>query len=85
MLRLLRPAGCHKGALHFACHKQACAWSAGFGRLSLGGAAEGAGKKLIRKKQKSFDPYSNFEANEIRRGKHSNVMHKMGNRSMNFN
>ena len=52
------------------------------GRLSLGGAVEGDGKK--RKKQKGFDPYSNFEANEIRGGKHSNIMHKMGNRSMTF-
>jgi len=48
----------------------------------LGGAAEGNSKK--HKKQKAFDPYSSFEANEIKGGKHSSAMHKMGNRSMTF-
>ena len=55
---------------------------AGSDRLSLGGAVEGDSKK--QRKQKAFDPYSSFEANEIKGGKHRTAMHKMGNRSMTF-
>lgn len=57
-------------------------YAAGSERLSLGGAIEQ--KERGSKKQKGFDPYSNFEANEIKGGKNSSAMHKMGNRSMTF-
>ncbi len=48
----------------------------------MGGTVEGDSKK--QRKQKAFDPYSSFEANEIKGGKHRTAMHKMGNRSMTF-
>lgn len=47
-----------------------------------GGTVDSDRKK--QRKQKAFDPYSSFEANEIKGGKHGTAMHKMGNRSMTF-
>ena len=55
---------------------------AGTDKISLGGAVDGDRKK--QRKQKAFDPYISFEANEIKGGKHKTAMHKMGNRSMTF-
>ena len=58
------------------------AMAAGSDKLPMGKAGRQSGQ--VDKKRKGFDPYSSFEAHEIKGGKSSRAMHKAGNRSMTF-